>query len=79
MTASTIANTSFPNVTDADFILRPHFGQASADVDTCVPQSGQGWSAAIGVFLFLPQFGQLRSVAGIGCPHPEHFSVIPVS
>jgi hypothetical protein len=73
MTASTIANTIFPNVTNSD-ILRPHFGQASADVETCVPQSGQGWSAAIGVFLFLPQFGQVRSFAGIGRQQPEHFS-----
>jgi hypothetical protein len=30
-------------------------------------------------FSFLPQFGQLRSVAGIGCWQPEHFSVILVS
>jgi hypothetical protein len=26
-------------------------------------------------FSFLPQFGQLRSFAGMGWPHEEHFSV----
>jgi len=53
--------------------------------DNCYPcERGAKWAtkgvfgfdsadAGMGVFLFLPQFGQLNSFAGIGWPQPEQF------
>lgn len=71
---------SSPIAVCSSFSFRPHFGQAVADAETWFPQSGHGDNFAdIGVLRFLPQLGHVASLAGIGWPHDEHFSIFLMS